>query len=227
MPTGVGLSTRRWDGWLQRHDIFVFSTTCVREQKTGLETDLVTALVSALGGWDPELCARLAEHEISELLLPTGLLREFAAERCWSFSTSPLDDVSWSQGLWQNYLGSQAPHTCFAEFLSGSRHIDHLIWRAEIGVLMPYIEEKRQQLIERYRSHFKLPHWTNFGVIEDVYDLEIRHVELLLGRSGVISRHHAKFVSQLKEARNALAHLEPVDPDLLLDLCRNAREGRY
>jgi hypothetical protein len=225
MPAGVGLSTRRWDDWLHRNDMFLFGAACVHERETGLETDLVTALVSALAGWDPDLCERLAERELAELIRPAGLLEEFASERGWAFSSWDPSDACWAIGLWHTYLGLQRPHTSFAAFLNGSRFIDNLIWRAEIGVLMPYIEEKRRQLIEQYRAHLKVPFETKFGVIDEVYDLEIGHVEFLLSRSLALSKRQLLFVSQLKEARNTLAHLSPVDSDLLLEICSSVHDN--
>jgi hypothetical protein len=204
--------------------MFLFGAACVRERETGLETDLVTALVSVLGGWDPNLCERLAERELVELIRPAGLLREYAAERGWVLSSWDPSDVSWSKGMWQTYRGSQMPHTCFAAFLDGSRSIDNLIWRAEIGVLMPHIEEKRRQLIETYRSHLKMPFQTLFGTIDNIYDLEIGHVEYLLSRSSALSKLPLRFVSLLKNARHMLAHLSPVEPDLLLEICSNDRD---
>lgn len=224
LPEGVGLSARRWDAWLLRHDMQVYSTACVEERKSGLETDLVAALVSVLGGWDPELCDYLAGFDLRQLLDPGDLLSAFAGRRNWSNGPAALDQDAWRQGLWQTYLNIPTPHTCFAVFLNGSRHLDHLLWKAEVGVLMPYIEEQRQKLIELYRMHFKLPHYTRTGVIEDVYDLEIGMIEWILSRVGVVSKDCLRAITTLKDARNRISHLMPVDPDLLLRLCRETQQ---
>ena len=99
-----------------------------------------------------------------------------------------MDDEAWGRGLRHTYLGGQVPHTCYAAFLNSPRHLDRLIWRAEIGVLMLYIEEKRQKLIDHFRGHFRMPHYTKTGVIEDVYDLEIGMIEWLLSRSEAVTK---------------------------------------
>jgi hypothetical protein len=39
-PMPVGLSSLRWDGWLHRNDMQLYSNGCIREIKSGLETDL-------------------------------------------------------------------------------------------------------------------------------------------------------------------------------------------
>jgi hypothetical protein len=127
--------------------------------------------------------------------------------------------------LWQTYLRKQTPHTSYGVFLFGQRFLNRLLWKAELGILIPYIEEQRQSLIETYRSNFRLPYYSKYGVINDVYDLEIGVLELLLNQSGVSSRATLEFVNNLKLARNQLSHLAPVDSSILLALCRNAEEN--
>ena len=89
---------------------------------------------------------------------------------------------------------------------------------------MPYVEEKRQVLIEQYRNHVRLPSYSKYGVINDVYDLEIGMLELLLNRSGVPPKETLESISNLKLARNELSHLVPVDASILLALCRNEED---
>jgi uncharacterized protein (DUF2249 family) len=223
-PVGVGLSSLCWDGWLRRSDMQLYSNSCIRETRSELETDLTIAVVSELGGWDPALCEYLADFKLSELIRPTELLEKFAAERSWTFQPGPYDEVTWGDGLWQTYLGKQTPHTSFGAFLLGQRFLNRLLWKAEIGILMPYIEEKRQALIEQCRAHLRLPYYSKYGVINDVYDLEIGILELLLNQSGVPSKATLEFINNLKLARNQLSHLAPVDSSILLALCRNAEE---
>jgi hypothetical protein len=223
-PVAVGLSSRRWNGWLRRNDMQLYGNGCIRERKTGLETDLTATLVSELGGWDPALCEYLAEFELSELIQPAQLLKNFAAERGWCFKTGTYDEDTWRKGLWQTYLGKQTPHTSFGAFLLGQRFINRILWKAEIGILMPYIEEKRQFLIEQYRKNLRIPYYSKYGVINDVYDLEIGMLELLLNQSGVPSKVTLESISSLKLARNQLSHLVPVDASILLALCRNEED---
>jgi len=220
----VGLSSLRWDGWLRRNDMQLYSNGCIRDRKSGLETDLTVALVSELGGWDPALCEYLADFELCKLIEPVRLLEQFAIERDWCFKPEPYHEKAWSKGLWQTYLGKQTPHTSFGAFLFGQRFLSRLLWKAEIGILMSYIEEKRQVLIEHYRAHLKLPYYSKYGVINDVYDLEIGMLEVLLKQSGVPSKAVLEFISNLKLARNQLSHLTPVESSILLELCRNAEK---
>jgi len=72
--------------------------------------------------------------------------------------------------------------------------------------------------------HLKLPYYSKYGVINDVYDLEIGILELLLNKSGVPSKAVLQFINNLKLARNQLSHMMPVDSSILLALCRTAEE---
>jgi hypothetical protein len=219
LPQEVGLSTRRWDGYLERRDMQIFTYACVPEQASGLETDLVAALVTVLGGWDPDLCEYLASFDLPLLAQPYTLLRDFACNRNWDFASSGLTDEVWAQGLWQTYLGENVPHTCYALALHGSRHLDSLIWKAEVAVLMPYIEQQRQKLIERYRHCFKIPHVTKTEVIEDVYDLEIGMIHWQLSQAKGLPRAALDDAWNLRKARNSLSHFSAVDLRVLLALC--------
>lgn len=218
-PTAVGLGTVRWDGWLRSHDIAIYSNGRIRARTSALETDLTTALVSELGGWDPTLCEYMADFALPDLIQPGPLLERYAVEKGWRFEPGPYDEAAWSKGLWQTYLGKQTPHSCYGAFLFGPRFLNRLLWKAEIGILMPYIEEKRQELIEQYRKHIKLPFCSKYGVFNDVYDLEIGLLELALSQSGAPGRTILDLVRNLKLARNQLSHLAAVDSSVLLSLC--------
>jgi hypothetical protein len=173
LPSGVGISTREWDGWLMRSDMLLYGASRVPEGGSMLELDLRSALVTTLAAWDPELCEFLASLSLRELVEPTPFLNEFAQFRKWKMQELPLSERAWSLGLAQTFHGRRTPHTCVTALSIGSGNLWELIWRAEIGVLMPYIEEQRQSMLQKYKHLLKTPFSTNFGGwIEDIYDLE-------------------------------------------------------
>jgi hypothetical protein len=80
-------------------------------------------------------------------------------------------------------------------------------------VVLPYIEERRQQLLEELSAVLSVPFRTVYGqVLTDVRDLEVGHIEaqLAVGSAQVSETLRAE-VRWLREARNRLAHLEPLD----------------
>jgi len=58
---------------------------------------------------------------------------------------------------------------------------------------------------------------TRFGeVITDIRDLEIGHIESQRAKNPAASNSVRQLITQLRKIRNALAHLESLDPALLL-----------
>ena len=220
IPQGVGIASRKWDGWLRRGDMLLYSASSSKDQEFTVEGELTAALVTTLAGWDPGLCEWLAQLNLQQLLTPKNALQEFAENRGWDLKDEVNVERAWTLGLWQTFHAKTTPHTCVAALTNGSGVLDQLIWKAEIGVLMPYIEEQRQGIIQQYRSHFQLPFTTKSGEeINNIYDLEIGLIEYQLSRCSSVTFKERKRISDLKDARNALSHLEPVDPALLLTIC--------
>jgi hypothetical protein len=89
-----------------------------------------------------------------------------------------------------------------------------------VAVLLPFVEERRQELLARLRHHFEVPFRTANGeVIEDVRDLEIGHIEYQLATRG---RAVPPEVRLLKRIRNCLAHQETVEPALVFQATAGA-----
>jgi hypothetical protein len=223
LPSGVGISTRKWDGWLMRSDMLLYGASRIPECDSTLELDLRSALVTTLAAWDPDLCESLAPLSLSELIAPKPFLENFARYRKWKIQQLSGPERTWLLGLAHMFHGRKVPHTCVTSLSNGSGELDALIWRAEIGVLMPYIEEQRQLLLCQYQDLLKTPFITKNGArIDDVYDLEIGMIEFQLYNR--ISAEELKRVTNLKNARNNLSHLEPVTAQILFDICAEARK---
>jgi hypothetical protein len=107
----------------------------------------------------------------------------------------------------------QAPIPC-----SGSEgEIQRRIWSAEVGIMLPFVEEQRQEILDRLTGFLQVPFRTRFGeTIEDVRDLEIGHIETQLRSSNLYPDSNLmRLVQRLREIRNRLAHLETLSLDLL------------
>ncbi len=226
LPSGVGINTRKWDAWLTRSDMLLYGTSRIPESGSILEQDLRSSLVTTLAAWDPELCEWLAALTLSQLIEPRIFLDKFAEDREWKILELPSPERAWSLGLEQVFHGRSTPHTCLTALANGSGNLLELIWRAEIGVFMPYIEEQRQLLLQQYKHLLRTPFLNNLGNwIEDIYDLEIGPIQYQLSRCASISADELKRITDLKDARNSLSHLEPVPSGILLDICAEARRA--
>jgi hypothetical protein len=216
IPAAIGISQQTWDGWLRPADMRFYSYLRVGERRSPLETELSFALVAELAGWDPELCKWLAPLPVEQLTNPLERLAEFAKRRKWSSHSADTTRKGWCLGVCQAVQGKVVPHTSIMAIAGRSSEISHLIWRAEIEVLMPYIEEQRQDLLKKYQKSLWVPFTTkNNELIENHSDLEIGHIEYQLRASPGITRNEVGWASTLKRTRNCLSHLEPVDLELL------------
>jgi hypothetical protein len=90
------------------------------------------------------------------------------------------------------------------------------LWRGQVGVLLPLIEEERQSLLTALAGQLCVPWRTDWGEITDLYDLEIGHIYAQMANGCVTTdREVRRRVRCLKEIRNELAHLRPAPSNLL------------
>ena len=115
-------------------------------------------------------------------------------------------------------MKGQLEFTTAALAASGKfRDVEQRIWSAEVGILFPYVEEKRQELVEELRSVLRVPFVKRTGeVVSDLRDLEIGHIESQLKSMGVIMKpDQMRLIECLRQIRNHLSHFQLVPPDLV------------
>jgi hypothetical protein len=88
---------------------------------------------------------------------------------------------------------------------------------------MPYIEEQRRVYLDRYRhllTSISLQYGNGPVRIFEVAELEVSHLFYQLQRlTTAVETADLNHLSDLKDARNALAHLKSVDLEILTRLC--------
>jgi hypothetical protein len=90
------------------------------------------------------------------------------------------------------------------------------LWRAQVSVLFPVIEEHRQRLIETLGNQLTIPFESVSGTIEDPRYLEIGHIATQIDRFRLkTSKDLRLFVNQLKTLRDRLAHLDPAPLEII------------
>jgi hypothetical protein len=113
--------------------------------------------------------------------------------------------------------GVQKEHSALLAMRHDTRALQRRIWNAEVGVLLPFAEEQRQEILARFAGVLRGPFLTRFGeAITDIRDREIGHIESQLAKHPAVSTSIRQLVTQLRTIRNALSHLEALDPALLL-----------
>jgi hypothetical protein len=172
-----------------------------------IERHLAVSVIAGIALWDPHVTEQLVVEPLHVILDPWRILRDIAQERSWEGS------LSWAIGNSAKFGDTELTHS--AALGAESTELSRRIWSAEVGVILPRIEELRQKFLTRYSTRFRMPYKTRFGqVIDDVRDLEIGHICDQLQTIGASSEERFA-VERLTKMRNCLAHLEPLDPILL------------
>lgn len=229
MPSaGPALRIRRWDGHVSGLDVRSMVRARRRTDEVvehDLAEDLREAIIAELAHGDIDLAQTLADAPLESLLAPASHLRDAAERHGWSAGRSPC----WADGTDVRVDGRRRVHIA-RQILeaTGERALQRHLWRAEVGVLFPYIEDARHELLDQCRARLqdrldRAPVKTAAGAIISVAeDLELSHIADLLraeqGRAPSLAAARS-WAELLRDARNDLAHQRPVHPVTVLRLC--------
>ena len=216
----VCLAKHCWRGVVDYTDILLFSSSSFQFRRETLLVKRVAVFVAAgLALWDPEVVERLARARIDDILNPIGILCRIAKDRGWSDSVSSHRGTPWHRGWSDLFEGRERLHSAILASRGSRDEIQRRIWNAEVSVMFPFVEEQRQDMLDRLRGFLQVPFKTRFGdVIDDVRDLEIGHIEAQLRNAGANADSELlRLAQRLREVRNRLAHLETLPLDLLTD----------
>ena len=205
------LEIHPWNGVVGGLDMLLY-TAHRFAGRTEAGTDLLAAVGARVALWDPAVADLLAARPASEVLEPVGALRELAASRGWSSA----DEPAWERGTLAMVDGQMQVHSALLAARGEERALRTRVWSGQAGVLLPLVEQRRRDVVERVRSLLTLPFDTGYGVIADARDLEVSHLAFLLRGQRVPPRLR-DLVERLRRIRNLLAHFEPVAPDDALD----------
>jgi hypothetical protein len=204
----VRLGVHKYDGCANALDALLYaSLTFSQEHLNSIERDISVSVIAGIALWDPHVTERLVVEPLRVILDPSSVLRDIAQERGWEGAPS------WASGSFAKFGDTELAHSAALE--PESPEITRRIWSAEVGVVLPRIEELRQQFLARYYTSFQMPYRTRLRqMITDVRDLEIGHICDQLQTINAPSEDRFA-VEQLTKMRNQLAHLEPLEEWLL------------
>lgn len=207
----VGLAVRRWDGVVDRADMLLFAMYALRGRGHPRRlAALLAATMAHIASFDPEVVLRLAGERAERILAPTDVLLDLASERRWERGT-PRD---WALGTSSVVDGDREPHPALDALGDG---LAPRLWQAQVSVLFPLIEEHRLRLVARLRHLLRVPFDGSFGRITDARDLEVGHIlHQVRAFKLPVSRGTRELLIEIKDARDHLAHLEPLTPEEIL-----------
>jgi hypothetical protein len=177
-----------------------------------IERRLAISLIAGMALWDPSASERLVQESIDILMNPRPILVDIARERGWTPADEPAS--GWHRGMSDCFEGRTQPHSAMLAIADDTNELNSRIWKAEVSVVLPHLEEQRREILSRYGRLLKLPFITRFGeVITDAFDLEFAHIASqlggLVGRVDFRTRHS---IERMAAVRNKLAHIEPLEP---------------
>lgn len=189
--TPKGIKTFSFDDYIGEYDRLVFAMLASSNTKMPpFIQDYTAELVASIAGNDIELCATC---------LSGGK----------EFLENPIDYV---RGIEKNMW-----HSSGTPFVLGNNNqeLEHLIWRAQIKTVYPFLEEYREEFVQKHEPEIakQLPIQTSYGdIFNDPKDVELGTLLYMAGNGSI--KLPTKEYSRLKryrEARNKLAHLSVLD----------------
>jgi hypothetical protein len=199
----LSVEMRGYSDWI---DIRLFAAKQLRSRFSGHVLDLAAGTVASLAIFDFELVEFFVDRPFECFLDPGDSLRDYASLKGLT--------GDWRAGGCGRIGGVDVPHSALA-VLEGLRpEVKRRLWRGQVGPLFTFLEERRIELLDRFRPILRVPFEVPVGdPITEIEDLEISHIKTLVDQSGTATREESFLLGHLKQLRHRLAHLEPVAPD--------------
>jgi hypothetical protein len=201
-----GLGDEHWDtldaaGLVGPLDGMAFAAVHLTEADS-LPTRIKAAVAVEVGAWDLRLTERLLDLPMKDALRP-----DLCPDR-WI----DADDAGAAQRL-DGWGGEAVRHAAWlARNDAGS--LAKRVWRGQLGVLFPWIEERRREVITRHRPFLRAKEKT----MPEVEMLDWGPIAVQLGNS---VKGCPKAVQSARFIRNELAHGRPVSWPTILQCLRD------
>lgn len=207
----LGLSIRYWDGIVDDVDLLLFASEQLRESVvTPLLRALLANTVARVAAWDFETGAALVAEGVATISAPGECLQGIEHAKGWTVDT-PVD--------WRLGTGNRdgVAHAAWAALSDPPEELNRRIWSAQLAVLLPWIEERRYELVANHRYEVKRHMRAAGNAQDDPFALEVGDLHALFSRRGA-DRHVRRLVRCLRDARNSLAHRQRLPWNRVLEL---------
>lgn len=206
----VAVVNREFRDVVHRDDLYIFAVQhSERRKRRRVIRSLLAHTVAHVACFDHALAERLLEADVHLALKPWPILRAYAQERGWSVETAE----DWAVGTIDGPRRRPTVHSALLFAKKRQAELSRRLWAAQAAVLMPLLEERRTELINRYRNHFDLPFETELERYEKPEDLELGPLVHYFHRHGPPNRRAMGEARQLRHLRNKLAHIVPLEPN--------------
>jgi hypothetical protein len=204
--TSPCLNVRTYRGAVTSLDMLLYVSERVSEKSSELLRQVATAVISNLALWDLSVADSLCAESLATILEPNSVLSSLATNRGWT----RIQKATWEIGAEQSFEGSQRVHSAWLASSGESEELTRRIWRGQIAILFPFIEERRQDLLRSLAGSLVIPHTKFRGTIpmtiHDPARLEIGDIDYQVRTSGSYPDELKHLIKCLKRIRDDLAH---------------------
>lgn len=206
------LSVHKWEKVLDSSDMLYFATQCFSNSTIdSFYLELAIQITTKIAIWDYDVYIQLAKlNSLEDILALEKNLEILANERQWNQPIPELKVEQWCLGFYDHDQLSPIIYNV----QNNTHYIKRLLWSAELHILFPLIEETRLTIIEKFSvvlEKFK-------DKKSSIYDIEIGFLYKIIKENISLFNNNKSLKSltyKLKEIRNQLAHLDPVDNEYL------------
>jgi len=179
--------------------------------RSTIERLLSASIIANVALWDKGIAARLCGKSVADILDPIDILRRLALERKWK----PEQACAWHNGIENNVDGERCSNSAWLALHGESSEIKQRIWRAQLKVLFPFIEQQRNMFIDLIRRD--LPFVSSEADLGDMEFLRLRHLIKDHLPKGAEDAYDVflQIPDAFGDVRNCLAHREPAPADKL------------
>jgi len=188
---------RSWRTGLRRGDLVIWAEEHLPATRDGLAAELAVVLAVEVCAWRLDLAASLVQASLDDLADPVAWLSRRAEAPI--FGEEP-----------------QCPLAVLAVQQISELH--RRIWKAQLTALFPEIESRRLEIVATHRSRLRLDEHLHGLGVTSIEEIELGALRFQLRR--YLTRPEVEALDLLVRARNALAHRQPVNADVALQLLR-------
>ena len=219
----VALNVHVWRGVVSEADMFMWSFQLVRNLESAtLERRVRGSVIASLAGSDPELAQALSSVELSDLFRPVQWLQNFARQRKWEPWNASIPE--WHTGAIDDIDGQKCIHSAIVALGKEADHeLTSRVWQGQLNILFPLLERQRVLLLQKFDALLRVPHKIRrdgrvVATVEEKRELEFTHI---LDQLRTQTNPKTKdLLRRLRNARNAIAHLELISVEELRALIR-------
>lgn len=178
------------------------------------ETRLRISIASSLAQWDPQLADLLVFLSLDDLNTPGPCLQKYGEQQGWRNWLGSCPSRLVQLGASMEIDGETNKHSAWLQLEGATSSVNRRLWRGQMHELLPFAEEMRMEIIDRYRSILRppVPSAKDFVTTACVEDLSYGQIayQFAARRWNGVPRGFTDYFNWLKIVRNKLAHCVPL-----------------